>query len=297
MAESGTSSTAVVLTHAEPRQPETVYFAQKARTDYKNNEAYRAASRLRDSVNTVGFFGGVAMIYSGLHYIGGIQFRPLVLLLVFCLVAFPGIAWPIITNWRFKRTYGPRLPAMPPEELRLCCIGAPEELTDYGEWSDVPFEPALFLGRFAILGRRWSRWLSVGVFVLACLAVIGIHIELTSTWSGTDLYIDLCVATIIMETAIGLLWPTYLRLVPGRLDVLGYAPLSRKPVFVDKYDLRDAKITADLRHSFVNIVSTPGKIEFGISLMRERKRFVYMLFLAAMSTFQPAPLPEDELIG
>jgi len=31
--------------------------------------------------------------------------------------------------------------------------------------------------------------------------------------------------------------------------------------------------------------------------MRERKKFVYMLFLAAMSTNQPGLLPEDELVG
>jgi hypothetical protein len=76
---------------------------------------------------------------------------------------------------------------------------------------------------------------------------------------------------------------------------------SKKPVFVDHYDLRGAKIIADLRRSFVGIVPHDSQLSqrlaFGISLMRERRKFVYMLFLAAMSTFKPGPLPEDDLLG
>jgi len=31
--------------------------------------------------------------------------------------------------------------------------------------------------------------------------------------------------------------------------------------------------------------------------MTERTKFVYMLFLAAMSTFPPGLVPEDDLVG
>jgi hypothetical protein len=219
------------------------------------------------------------------------------LAVVFLLIVFAVAIWrPILNQW-FARTYGSRLPLLARQEWRLCCIGVAHELAEYGEWADVSFQPALFFGQFVIGSRGWSVSFRGGITLLGFLVMIGLNLLATGDWVNPGLYIEMLVVIVGAEAAIAFLWPTYLRLVPGRLDVLGYSPLSRKPVFVDKYDLRDAKITADLRRSFVSIASPRGSLEFGISLMRERKRFVYMLFLAAMSTFQPAPLPEDELVG
>jgi hypothetical protein len=219
------------------------------------------------------------------------------LVVCFIIIILLRVCWPSFSRGRFEQNYRTRLPLTPPDGCRLCCIGAPEQLAVFGEWKDVAFQPALFFGKFVIRGRGVPGWLFDGIAVLAFLAVLGLGFRGfvgVFEWALVPVF----VADVGLTDAVtSLLWPTYLRLVPGRLDVLGYSPFSRKPNFYHGYDLRDAQITVDLRRSFVSIASPRGKLEFGIALMRERRYFAYMLFLAAMSTHQPGPVPEDELLG
>ena len=207
----------------------------------------------------------------------------------------------VISNRRFKRDYQSRLPPKPPEDCRFACIGAPEEIAEFGGWADVPFEPALFFGRFSIRGRGWRKHLYMIIVVLVMAVWLGTQVGWFVVSFRWNPYFAFITALGVAELATAFMWPTYLRLVPGRLDVLGYGPMSRKPTFVEQYDLRGARIMADLRRSFVSIVHGQGRdarrLEFGISLMRERRKFVYMLFLAAVSSYPPGPVPEDALVG
>jgi hypothetical protein len=93
------------------------------------------------------------------------------------------------------------------------------------------------------------------------------------------------------------LWPTYFRLVPGRLELLWYSPFRKRPIERTVVDLRTARVLVDLRQFVVATEAANKPLELSIALMPRRKRFAYMLFLAALSTHEPGPLPEDELVG
>lgn len=91
--------------------------------------------------------------------------------------------------------------------------------------------------------------------------------------------------------------PTYLRVLPGRLEVIHHTAWSRRPYAVERFDLRKPVITVDLHRCFVRIDVGPKPFEFGILFMRERRRFIHLLFLAAMSSYDPPPMPDDRLTG
>ena len=240
-----------------------------------------------------------SLVWMGTHYLMPSAARPADFLLVVCfiIIILLRVCWPPFSRWQFERNCRTRLPLTAPDGCRLCCIGAPEQLAEFGEWTDAPFQPTFFFGKFVIRGRGVPSWLFDGIAALAFLAVLGLGFHGfvgVSEWALVPVFVA---AVGLADAVTSLLWPTYLRLVPGRLDVLGYAPMSRKPNFYHGYHLRDAQITVDLRRSLVSIVSPRDRLEFGIALMRERRYFAYMLFLAAMSTHEPGPVPEDDLVG
>jgi len=302
MGDSDPTANPNVAGTAGSRTAETVYFALKPRVDYRKGNAYADAAKLVGRVTMVGFGLVVAVVATGFYFLAGVRAgTSWGFIVIMCMVALPLVIWRGLSSWRFRWRHGSRLPLVPPEGCRLSCIGAPEQLAEYGEWADVPFEPALFFGKFALRGRGWPRWLSIGVAGLALLVFLGFGWRFIGGGVFGQVYLGFIFALGVAETATALLWPTYVRLVPGRLDVLGYGPLSKKPVFVDRYDLRQATIMADLRKSFVSIIRQHGqhtrRLEFGIALMSERRKFVYMLFLAAMSSYEPGPVRGDELVS
>jgi hypothetical protein len=99
--------------------------------------------------------------------------------------------------------------------------------------------------------------------------------------------------------AVALLWPTYLRVVPGRLDVIRYSVFPRWRTEVRSWNLRDARILVDLRgmRVSIDIPGDPGPVEFSIGLLPRRTRFARMLFWAAMSSYRAPAIADGELIG
>jgi hypothetical protein len=93
------------------------------------------------------------------------------------------------------------------------------------------------------------------------------------------------------------LWPTYFRVMPGRLEVMRFSTLAGRPISFERFDLRQASVLVDLRRSVVFVDEGDRRGEYAIALMRGRTRFAHALFWAAMNTHQPPDLPEDKLLG
>jgi hypothetical protein len=297
MSSLGPENNAAVSTTRERRAPEKVHFARTAGVDYTQSKAFCQHRSLLWRMAGVGFAALILLSFDALAGLLGNPSRGIWgLIFVLALVVLILLPVAIVSRARYRRKSS-QLPHSPPVDARLSCAGLLEDLAEYGEWADVPFEPALFYGRFVIGNRSVSKWFYASIFCASLL----VGCLITKYGLGMDFgrlgYTKLCAAFLLAEGLTALLWPTYLRLVPGRLDVLGYSPFSRTPLFFDSYDLHAMKITADLRNSFVSIQSAGGGIDLGISLMRERRRFVYMLFLAAMSSYSPSPVPADRLLG
>lgn len=97
-----------------------------------------------------------------------------------------------------------------------------------------------------------------------------------------------------------LFWPTYVRIVPERLDVLRYSFLGRRAVETRSIDLRRAKVLVRApRHALVILPGDDRGEWFcasGICGTREGE-FEAAILNAARSDEPSPPLPDGELIG
>lgn len=171
---------------------------------------------------------------------------------------------------------------------RLCCVGDAADLSQYGEFADVPFEPRVFRASLALgLGSDLG---------LALLLINGMLLASYYFQDNAVGFISV-VAIVVLFPGLLLFRPKYFRLVPGKLEVLTFSFLRWSPRKHQQFDLRNARIIADLRSHIVVIDLGKCVVEYTIRFLPERKRFVHSLFLAAMSTHEPAPLPADALSG
>ncbi|MFH1749058.1 MAG: hypothetical protein ABIG44_18660, partial [Planctomycetota bacterium] len=205
-----------------------------------------------------------------------------------------------IHAWRKNRRHRPLLASLPDESFRLRCIGAPEELEKYGELVDAAFEPAIFnvswtkLAVFRPIVRRFMMYTGIfaGIAILtACSLVYRISSEVVL---GSAL-----VAPLLAYVASVLVWNTYIRIVPGQLEVLQYSVFGRKHTRSVIIKLRNARVLINLQSGYVHIEppeSDSQPFRFSTALIPGKGRLAYVILLAALSTHQPGPLT-DNLTG
>lgn len=176
-------------------------------------------------------------------------------------------------------------------EGRLCCIGDADDLSQYGTLTDVPFEPRVFKASLTM-----SR---TSVMTVVTWALLGVNtlfsVDLATTFG--EVAFVLVVGSGFLLSCLLLFRPKYFRLVPGKLEILTFSFFKFSRQKREEIDLRDVKIIADLHINLVVIKIGKRVIEYTIQFLPERKRFVHSLFLAAISTSEPTPLPADALLG
>jgi len=179
--------------------------------------------------------------------------------------------------------------------VRLSCVGSVPEIEADGPLVDVPFEPRLFWASLAVPPRRGAKTL-----LFCATMVVGL---VSWRFAGHVLGWDtIGIAYFWGAYVVGAVcyaWfrPIYYRVVPGRLDVLRFSAIWRRAVSVQSYDLRKTPVLVDLRRHMV-FVGPPAKADdFSFALVPGRKRFARAVFMAAVSTYEPGPLPHDELLG
>jgi hypothetical protein len=168
----------------------------------------------------------------------------------------------------------------------------------HGDLIDIPFEPRIFRVPFAT--GFTSGMIAVGsVFTLLLAAILhwaAIQLGFRAGW-GDFCYAEFLAAFLAVAYTVEWLRPTYFRVVPGRLDVMRFGPFLRGPARRQSLDLRRADLLIDLRKSVLFVDLDDSKHDFAIAFLRDRTRFAYYLLLAAISTFEPAELPDDALLG
>ena len=91
--------------------------------------------------------------------------------------------------------------------------------------------------------------------------------------------------------------PIYFRVVPGRLDVLHYSAFRHRPLRTLFHDLKSAPVLVDLRRSLIFIGEGRKIAEYSFLLVPAGARLAYQVLVAAISTYKPGPLPEDDMVG
>ncbi len=204
-----------------------------------------------------------------------------------------------IREYRLVTRLAAELPPYPEELTRLACIGEPQIWMGAPPFEDVPFEPTIVRGGFGVWPTAgWAATATVVIF--GCLLFVALMILVRFRFAQLLPGITIACITISIVAAQAtraFLWPIYLRLVPGRLDVMHFSAFGRKVKKLERVPLRDAKILVNLIDRYAIIDAADKRHELSLLLMPEFKSFAHTLFLAAISTYTPPPLPDDHLLG
>lgn len=200
----------------------------------------------------------------------------------------------------------PPLESLP--DARVVCAGTAAELAPFGPLTDLPFEPAVFWASFARpMPRRTLWWLVAG----GLIAGIVVSFTLRQVVGLRDMIVyPIWVSLALVFVLYAACWPTYLRVTPGRLELLCYSAFRRAPALVREHDLRTCRVIVDLprRLLFMDPPLTVGgqttsaeagqpAAEYCFALVPGAERFAHRVLLGAISRYIAPPLPADELIG
>jgi len=226
-------------------------------------------------------------------------FAPLGVWFILRLIALARREWSIMHNTGAEVTAG----------VRLAYVGAAEDLVPFGGFHDCGFDPVLFrvaAGQPCLPHMPGTRVVYTILAVLAAyfllVFLLGLPgpvypLERLSPAHGLAMGLGASGGFILADW----LCAAYIRIVPGRLDVMRFSVLRGRLNAVVHVSLRGARIVVDRRRDLVFIDRAAegegGSIELSMRYMREKTAFAYSLFLAAMSTSNPPALPDDQLTG
>lgn len=185
-------------------------------------------------------------------------------------------------------------PLMPCESARISITGHRDEINRLSTLVDVPFEPSIF-PRVYSGAAVWVAAI-VGCFVgVGMMSILDTFIpgpNLTGILSGFAQFLGIPVLWILAR-----LFPTYYRIVPGRLDIMRFSSLTNRTKRLDHWELRTARIHIRFDKSIVEILSHGREVAIRIRGISEPYKFIDALLMGAVSTHQSAPVPDDQLIG
>lgn len=190
----------------------------------------------------LGLVGLAAMILKALGgSIAGINSQSMTMTIVFWTIVYAvGGVWLIVWLFRLYRTKGKYRPGewRSDPSCRVRFIGPREWFDRLGPIEDEAFEPELF---YAFLAARLTKGqIAVWVTTTAVLyiAMFATGIANVAMVGGLVFWTPFSFGMI----ATALLWPTYIRVVPGRLDVLAYPILGSGAPALHSYDLRSMRV-------------------------------------------------------
>jgi hypothetical protein len=187
------------------------------------------------------------------------------------------------------------------ESYRLALLAyTPEEVGRMGEIRNDPFEPVIVPVLFPLRGPGWAvvtAWLLAAALVWFGLERFQSGMGVVSAMSigGLGLWASAGLAAL----PLAFLWPTYLRVSPGRLDVMRYGLLGMGGPRVTTFDLRTARVVIHLDSRRIQVSpvdGTPAVINLGMVSPR-RYELARAVLEAARWRGEVTPLPGDALVG
>ncbi|MGH7130920.1 MAG: hypothetical protein ACREJO_03125 [Phycisphaerales bacterium] len=252
-------------------------------------------------------YAGIAVLV-GIYFVYGLLLRsglhlpdPMFLIPVGLGLGLIWVLYRLVRRVVRKVATTPRFPAVADPAARLRCIGAADEIVKFqalGEPRDIAFEPVVAFASLAVKMSTGAKTVLILITVAVC-ALMFVLREFGNLPLPRFGYFNVVTAIVIGSCAAVFLWPTYLRIVPGRIDILRYRLWNRKPT-VETIDLRGANVLVNLHRSIVYI-QTSDHARFwrtiGLGAVRNGREVAHAILQAAMSTVPTPPLPDDELIG
>ena len=174
-----------------------------------------------------------------------------------------------------------------------------------GPIGDELFEPAVFLA----IGSTRSPARKQFVQILA-----GVAIVVGGAWAEQHFIHRLSAPYFLFLAGVGgamlagaAVFPTYLRVVPGRIDVMECALLGRRIITVRRIDLRSLPVFVEANRQMLEIGRDAGSGKgadgskscevIPFAAIWDRWGFAHAVLRGAISTHTPPPLPDDALVG
>lgn len=220
----------------------------------------------------------VFMIGYGLHVTG--EF-------VLCLPAL----------WRQRDSHAP--PRDPDRTARVRVHGDPNRIGLDGEdVPDVPFEPEVYwlilpmvpMRQFQPTPAQRSKRLRNSILGgVAGVAFAALFLSLPRAFTSMPATFTLAFAIIIFASIVA---PLYVRITPGRLEILRYSPFRSRPTSRHSFDLRTARVDLDLRRWTILLVNEERQAEIALRFLPSRRQVLWHVLLGAMSTHARPALEE-----
>lgn len=180
----------------------------------------------------------------------------------------------------------------PDPAYRLRLIAGPRKAAALITLADDPFEPRFFTSVFALPPNRLVRSTLIIASIAAWVAVLtGLFKAPGTGLAGSAVLLAILIA----------LWcgcPTYLRISPGRLDLIRSVIWSRTPR-ITTLDLLTTQVQVDLKRDLITIIpageAQPRLLETRSIL--DHVGLARAIFEAARARAPGPPLPDDALTG
>lgn len=245
-------------------------------------------SQLDEVYVAVAMFFAVFVMNVGLGTIGGMGFAILAGLLL-----IGAIVWKL---WRIRQS-GRSLPKQRKDltkvpGARIVVIGKPQELALLQDLEDVPFEPIII-----------SKIMNMAIYGCLGITLIIVTFVLIFTSPASRRVFGISVLAFPIGLLVSFLWrqafPTYFRIVPGRLDLIQFNAFTNRRIRFEGWDLRTSDITLDFKKQLLTIVAakTGKKKEIQLVEAAEPYRLATAVMQAAICSYEAAPLPDDQLLG
>ncbi len=181
---------------------------------------------------------------------------------------------------------------------RVLCIGKVKALARVaaiGPIEDRMFEPAVFLA--AASTKSPPRKQAVQIITGVAIVALGVWLEhrfMARIFSVYFLFLTGIGGAMLVGTAV---YPTYMRIVPGRIDVMECGLLGRRIIAVRRIDLRIRPVLVDLNRQMLEIGPQDAIELIPFAAIWDRWAFAHVVLQAAISSHTPPPLPDDQLVG
>lgn len=191
------------------------------------------------------------------------------------------------------------------ERFRLRLISDARLAWALRDTSNQPFEPQVFAIPFYVPARRWivvTWWILLSAGLYAGWWWLRHQVGIAGTSAGGPPQVwEVWGMMALAASPFAWAWPVYLRVSPGRVDLLRYPLLGAGKPAITSFDVRHAKVTcrAYSENGYI-LIETPGAEPHSIQLSRWGAKFhdvFRAVFEAARWRGELLTLPEDELVG
>ncbi|CAG0995973.1 hypothetical protein PHYC_02564 [Phycisphaerales bacterium] len=186
------------------------------------------------------------------------------------------------------------------ERPRLLLVANRDQANAVGPLRDDPFEPVVTPVLFALRGKKHATvivWIAASVLAMLVLWYVKKN---TTVFSDRTLQAWEAWACFGFAAApLAFLWPTYLRVSPGRLDVLSFGLLGSGKPAIRTFDLRAHSVLLNLVGRQLRLKDASGAeclVDLGSWTPRPLE-LARAVFEAARWKHDVSELPDDELVG